>query len=65
MAIAIMIAIENCSGKISDRFSYENRSANLILKSISDFHFAIDQRLKTGFGAASTGGTRNRIPIFM
>jgi hypothetical protein len=57
IAFAITIAIENRSGKISDRFSFVNRSAILILKSISDFHFQIDQRLKTGFRPASTDRT--------
>jgi hypothetical protein len=64
-AIAITIPIKNRSGKIADRFLFRNRSAIFGSKSISEFHFEIDQRLKTGFRTASTDGTQNRIPIFV
>jgi hypothetical protein len=50
---------------IDPRFSDQNRSAFFIFKSISVFHFQIDQRLKNGFMAKSTDGMRNRIPIFV
>jgi len=64
-AIAFMITIENRSGKIGDRFRSGNRSAFFRSKSISDFHFQIDQRLKNSFRTKSTDGTQNRIPIFV
>jgi len=54
--IAIMIAIKNRSGKTGDRFSFRNRSAILRSKSDPDFHFEIDQRLKTGFEQNCTDG---------
>jgi len=56
-AIAITIAIENRSGKIADRFSDRNRFAISGSKSISDFHFQFDQRLKNCFRTTSTDGT--------
>jgi hypothetical protein len=65
LQIAITIPIKNRSGKIADRFSFRNRSAILISKSIPDFHVQIDQRLKNGFSTKSTDGTQNRIPIFV
>jgi hypothetical protein len=63
--IAITIAIKNRSGKIDDRFSFQNRSAISGSKSDPDFHFQIDQRLKNSFRTTSTDGTQNRIPIFI
>jgi len=54
--IAITIAIKNYSGKIGDRFSFRNRSAILRSKSISEFHFKIDQRLKIGLSSDNTDG---------
>jgi len=36
-----VIAIKNQSGKTGNRFSFHNRIAILIAKSISDFSFAI------------------------
>jgi hypothetical protein len=65
VAIAIPIAIENQSGKISDRFSFVNRLAILISESICVFHFQIDLRLKNDFRACCTDGTINRDPISM
>jgi hypothetical protein len=65
ITIAITIPIKNRSGKIADRFSDRIRSAISGSKSISGFHFQIDQRLKTGFRAQSTDRTQNRIPIFV
>ena len=64
-AIAITISIKNRSGKIGDRFWSGNRSAIFRSKSISVFHFPIDQRLKNRFRTISTDGTQNRIPIFV
>jgi len=52
-----MIAIENRSGKISNRFSFRNRVPIFPAKSISDFHLQIGSRLKTGFGPTSIDGT--------
>ena len=63
--IAITIAIKNYSGKIGDRFSFRNRSAISGSKSISEFHFEIDQRLKTGLSGNNTDGAINRDPIFV
>jgi hypothetical protein len=60
-----MIAIKNHSGKIGDRFSFRNRSAILRSKSIREFHFKIDQRLKTGLSSDNTDGAINRDPIFV
>jgi hypothetical protein len=56
LKISITIAIENRSGKIAIRFSFVNRSAILISKSIPEFYFKIDQRLKTGFLNNTTDG---------
>jgi hypothetical protein len=56
-SIATAPAITNRSGKIADRFSFRNRSAILISKSIPNFHLHIDQRLKNRFRTASTDGT--------
>jgi len=61
----MMIAIENRSGKIRNRFSYHNRIAIFTVKSICDFHPQIGSRWKTGFGQSGTNGTGNRIPNFM
>jgi len=63
--IAITIAIKNRSGKIRDRFSFRNRSAILRSKSIREFHFKIDQRLKNGLPYCTTDGAINRDPIFV
>ena len=60
-----MIAIKNLSGKIGDRFSFRNRSAILRLKSIREFHFEIDLRLKTGLSSDNTDGVINRDPVFV
>jgi hypothetical protein len=54
--IAITIPIKNRSGIIADRFSFRNRSAISGSKSISEFHFEIDQRLKTGLSSYNTDG---------
>jgi len=43
--------------EIGPRFPDQNRSAIFIFKSISDFHFQIDQRLKNSFRTPSTDGT--------
>jgi hypothetical protein len=56
-AIAITIAIENRSGKISNRFTFYNRIPIFPVKSICDFHLQIGSRLKTGPGPKSTDGT--------
>jgi len=48
-AIAITIAIENRSGKISNRFSFHNRIAIFPVNSILYFHLKNGSRLKTGF----------------
>jgi len=56
-AIAIMIAIENRSGKISNRFTFYNRILIFPVKSICDFHLQIGSRFKTGPGPKSTNGT--------
>ena len=55
-----MIAIKNLSGKIGDRFSFRNRSAILRSKSIREFHFRIDPRLKTGLSSDNTDGAKDR-----
>jgi hypothetical protein len=60
-----MIAIKNRSGKIGDRFSFRNRSAILRSKSIREFHFEIDQRLKTGLSSNNTDGAQDRDPILV
>jgi hypothetical protein len=60
-----MIPFKNRSGKIDDRFSFQNRSAISGSKSDPDFSFEIDLRLKSGFRINSTDGTQNRIPIFV
>jgi hypothetical protein len=65
LQIAITIPIKNHSGKIVDRFPFQNRSAFFIFKSISVFHFQIDQRLKNGFRNKNSDGTQNRIAIFV
>jgi len=52
----ITIAIENLSEKIADRFSFRNRSAISRSKSISEFYFEIDPRLKTGLNSDKTDG---------
>jgi hypothetical protein len=49
IAIAIPIAIKIFSGKTGDRFSFQIRSAISGSKSIPDFYFKIDPRLKNGF----------------
>jgi len=56
-ATVITIAIENRSGKISNRFSFHNRIPIFPVKSICDFHLQIGSRLKTGFGTTSADGT--------
>jgi len=56
MFIVIMIAIKNLSGKNRDRFSFRNRSPIFRLKSIREFHFEIDPRLKTGLSSDNTDG---------
>ncbi|PKL65411.1 MAG: hypothetical protein CVV32_02805 [Methanomicrobiales archaeon HGW-Methanomicrobiales-3] len=56
-AIAIMIAIKNKSKIIANRFSFQNRIAILIAKSISDFQIKIGQRLENAFLTAITDGT--------
>jgi len=48
-AIAITIAIKNQSKKIANRFSFHDRIAVVIVKSIGDFHLQIGQRLKNRF----------------
>jgi hypothetical protein len=63
--ITIAIAIKNRSGKIDQRFSFRNRSAISGSKSITEFHFQIDQRLKNGFRNKNSDGTQNRIAIFV
>jgi len=60
-----MIAIENRSGKIGDRFSFRIRSAISGSKSDPVFRFEIDPRLKNGFRNKNSDGTQNRIPIFV
>jgi hypothetical protein len=62
---AITIAIENFSGLIGIRFLYENRSAIFGSKSIPEFHFEIDPRLKTGPGSTNTDGAQDRDPILV
>ena len=62
---AITIPIKKRSGKIADRFSFRNRSAISGSKSITDFRFEIDQRLKNGFRNKNSDGTQNRIAIFV
>jgi len=52
-----MIAIENRSGKISNRFHFDNRIPIFPVKSICDFHPQIGSRLKTGAGTARADGT--------
>jgi hypothetical protein len=56
-AIAITIAIENRSGKISNRFSFRNRIPIFTGKSTCDFNLQIGSRSKTGFGPINTDGT--------
>jgi hypothetical protein len=60
-----MIAIENHSGKIDQRFSFRNRSAISGSKSDPVFRFEIDPRLKNGFRKKNSDGTQNRITIFV
>jgi hypothetical protein len=64
MEIVPAIPIKNQYKKFAIRFSYRNRSAILRSKSITEFHFQIDQRLKTGYCNEITGGTQNRIQYF-
>jgi hypothetical protein len=59
-----MIPIKNISGKIGDRFSFQNRSAISGSKSIPEIYFQIDPRLKTGFRINITDGAQNRGSIF-
>jgi len=51
-----MIAIENRSGKIADRFLFKNRIPVFPVKSICDFHLQIGSRLKTGSGTTIIDG---------
>jgi hypothetical protein len=64
LQIAITIPIKNHSGKIGDRFLFQNRSAISGSKSDPGFRFEIDPRLKNGFRNKNSDGTQNRIPIF-
>ena len=57
MVIAIMIAVENRSGKIRDRFSDQIRSAVFGSKSIPEIYFQIDPRGKNRFRIILTDGT--------
>jgi len=63
--IAITIAIENHSGKISLRFSFQIRSAISESKSDRDFHSGIGPRLKSRFQQLSTVRAQNRDPFFV
>jgi len=58
-----MIAIKNFSRKIRDRFLFRNRLPFFRSKSIRDFHFEIDLRLKTGLSSDNTDGAKDRDPI--
>jgi hypothetical protein len=51
--------------EISNRSYHENRSAVLILKTISDLRLHTGLRLKTGFLSAIADGTRKWILILM
>jgi len=41
-----------------------NRSLKFVLRSIPDFHFEIDPRLKTDLLRSNTDGAKDRDPIF-
>ena len=64
MLIAIMIAVENRSGKIGDRFSDQIQSAVFGSKSIPEIYFQIDPQWKNRFRIKLTYGTQNRRSIF-